>query len=371
MTTLQKSQQIERHRPEIKRNQWVRRRGVILLGGLTMLLFAVVTFSVTVGAVAIAPNQVAAILLNEMGIDTGIEFEQRQRSVLMVIRLPRVVLGVLIGAAMASAGAAIQGMFRNPLADPGLIGISGGAAFAAATMIVLGNTILSGVTAVIGPFALPLAAFVGGVMTTVIIYRLATVGGRTNIATMLLAGIAINALAGAGIGILVSVASTEQVRDITFWNLGSLATANWEMIRTVAPFVVITLLPLPLLARPLNALLLGETEAQHLGFNVERIKQAVVLLVALAVGASVAVAGTIGFVGLVVPHLLRLMAGPDHRYVLPGSALLGASLLVAADVLARTVAAPAEVSIGIVTALIGAPFFLWLLLRDRNRGSML
>lgn len=347
------------------------RRGALTLIGLAFLLGVVVLLAVGIGAVSITPGQVVGILLDEAGIATGIEFAERQRAVLMVIRLPRVVMGVLIGAALAVAGAAIQGLFRNPLADPGLIGISSGAALAAALMIVLGNTLLSGVVAVLGGVALPLAAFGGGLLTTLLIYRLATVGGRTQVATMLLAGIAINAIAGAGIGLMTFIASDDQLRDITFWSLGSLGRASWANITAMLPLVLVALVPLPFLARSLNALLLGEAEAGHLGVDVQRVKTLVVLMAALAVGAGVAVAGIIGFVGLVVPHLLRLLAGPDHRVVLPGSALLGAALLVGTDLLARTIAVPAEVPIGIMTALVGGPFFLWLLLRDRTRRHWL
>lgn len=345
------------------------RRGVLTLVALGLLLGAVVLLAVGVGAVSITPGQVVGILLDEAGIASDIEFAERQRAVLMVIRLPRVVMGVLIGAALAVSGAAIQGLFRNPLADPGLIGISSGAALAAALMIVLGNSLLSEVVALFGSLALPLAAFAGGLLTTVLIYRLATSGGRTQVATMLLAGIAINALAGAGIGLMTFIASDDQLRDITFWSLGSLGRASWANIAAMLPLVLVALLALPLLARSLNALLLGEAEAGHLGVDVQRVKALVVLMAALAVGAGVAVAGIIGFVGLVVPHLLRLFAGPDHRVVLPGSALLGAALLVGTDLLARTIAVPAEVPIGIMTALVGGPFFLWLLLRDRTRGQ--
>lgn len=337
---------------------------------LALLLVVVVLLAVGIGAVSINPEQVAAILLKQVGIDAAIPFEARQEAVLMVIRLPRVVMGLLIGASLAVSGAAIQGLFRNPLADPGLIGISSGSALAAALMIVLGTTVLSGVTALLGNFALPAAAFLGGVAATLIIYRLATLGGRTSVPTMLLAGIAINALSGAAIGLLTYIATDDQLRDITFWSLGSLGRANWDVIAGLLPFTLLTLLPLPLLARSLNAMLLGEAEAGHLGVNVERVKLVVVVLVALGVGAGVAAAGVIGFLGLVVPHLIRLALGPDHRLLLPASALLGASLLVGADLLSRTVAVPAEVPIGIVTALVGGPFFLWLLLRDRRWMSL-
>jgi iron complex transport system permease protein len=345
------------------------RRG-LALPILVLLLVVISLLGVGIGAVQISPDQVVAILLKQINIETAISFETRQEAVLLVIRLPRVVAGLLIGAALAVAGASIQGLFRNPLADPGLIGISSGAALAAALMIVLGNGILSGIVAWLGEFALPLAAFGGGFITTLLIYRLATLSGRTHVSTMLLAGIAVNALCGAGIGLMTYIATDDQLRDITFWSLGSLGRANWNMIAAMLPFVLAALLPLPLLAQALNVFLLGEAEAGHLGINVEQIKTLVVVLAALAVGAGVAVAGMIGFVGLVVPHLIRLVVGPDHRRLLPASALLGASLLVAADLLARTIAVPAEIPIGIVTALMGGPFFLWLLLWDRGRLSL-
>lgn len=339
----------------------------LVLVALAVLLLGVVVLAVGMGAVHIEPDQVAAILSKRAGIELPVAYEQRQETVLMVIRLPRVVLGVMLGASLAVSGAVIQGLFRNPLADPGLIGISSGAALAAAVMIVFGNTTLRGFTEIFGERALSVAAFGGGVITTLIIYRLATVGGKTNVPTMLLAGVAINALAGAGIGMMTYVATDAQLRDITFWSLGSLGRANWDIIKIILPFVLISIVPLPFIARPLNAFLLGEAEAGHLGVHVEEIKLLVVITVAMSVGAGVAVAGIIGFIGLVVPHLMRLIVGPDHRYVLPGSALLGASLLVGADLLARTVAVPAEVPIGIVTSLLGGPFFLYLLTRDRGR----
>lgn len=359
------------HKPVASPSQNALQRASLVLILLVIALIIVILLAVGIGAVAISPVQVISILLAELGINIGVEFEARQEAVLMVIRLPRVVMGILIGASLAVSGAAIQGLFRNPLADPGLIGISSGAALAAALMIVLGSTVLSGVVALLGDLALPIAAFTGGVLTTLIIYQLSSVNGQTRVATMLLAGIAVNAIAGAGIGMMVFIANDDQLRDITFWSLGSLGRASWDTVLAMLPFLLLALIPLPFLARSLNALLLGEAEAGHLGINVERVKTVVIIMVALAVGAGVAVTGIIGFVGLVVPHLMRLFAGPDHRVVLPGSALLGASLLVGADLLARTVAIPAEIPIGIVTALVGGPFFLYLLLRDRTKGHLL
>lgn len=347
------------------------RRGQVVLIGLMMLLTVALLAGVGIGAVPISPPQVMAILLEKVTGQPILDapYETRQAAVLLTIRLPRVLLGVLVGAGLAVSGAAIQGLFRNPLAAPGLIGISSGATLAAVMVIVLGATVLEGLSQVLGRFTLPVAAFLGGVITTWLIYKLSHQGGTTQVATMLLAGVAINALSGAVTGILTFMATDEQLRSITFWSLGSLGGASWQALSAAAPLILIPLLAIPFLAQPLNALLLGEAEAGHLGIHVERVKRWLVLWVALAVGASVAVSGAIGFIGLVVPHLLRLTVGPDHRLVLPGSALLGAALLLAADLLARTIVVPAELPIGIVTSLMGGPFFLWLLLRNRSHYS--
>ena len=282
------------------------------------------------------------------------------------LRVPRVILGMLIGASLAVSGAVMQGLFRNPLADPGLVGVSAGAGLGAIGVIVLGGSFLAPVTAAFGIYALPFAAFLGGLATTLILYRVATRRGQTSVATMLLAGIALGALAGAASGLLVYVADDRQLRDLTFWNLGSLAGATWTKIAAAGPIIALTLVASPFLARGLNGLSLGETTAHHLGIPVQRLKNVAIVMVAAAVGASVAVSGGIGFVGIVVPHLLRLAIGPDHRYLLPASALLGACLLLVADAVSRTVVAPAELPIGIVTAAVGAPFFLWILLRRRG-----
>jgi iron complex transport system permease protein len=264
------------------------------------------------------------------------------------------------------AGALLQGLFRNPLADPALVGVSSGATLAAAATIVLGHR-LTAARAVAFEF-LPIAAFAGALGATLILYALATRRGRTSVATMLLAGIALAALASAGTGYLSFVSDDRQLRDLTFWTLGSIGGASWTKLAAILPMIALVLATAPFLARGLNALVLGEAEAFHLGIAVERTKTVAIVTVAIAVGAAVATAGPIAFVGLVVPHMVRLAAGPDHRLLLPASVLLGGSLLVGADVIARIVVVPAELPLGIVTALIGAPFFLWLLLR---RGSEL
>ncbi len=346
-----------------------RRRSRFVLGGLVVLLGVAVGAGLAVGAVGISPGQVLAILGDRVGVSLPWEFERRQALVLTSIRLPRVLLAIGVGGGLAVSGALMQGLFRNPLADPSLIGVSSGAALAAVVTIVLGSTVFGAWSDVLGAFLLPAAAFTGGVVATFIVYRLATREGQTSVTTMLLAGIAINALAAAGTGLMIFIADDDQLRDLTFWTLGSVGGATWTRLAVVGPCLLGGMLAAPLLARPLNALLLGESEAGHLGIRTEQVKKVVITLAALVVGAAVAVSGVIGFIGLVVPHLLRLAVGPDHRILIPGSALLGGGLLLGADLLARTIVAPAELPIGIVTALVGAPFFLWLLLRDRNRGT--
>jgi iron complex transport system permease protein len=291
----------------------------------------------------------------------------RDTVVILSVRLPRLILGILVGSGLAVSGLLMQGLFRNPLADPGLVGVSSGAGLGAVSLIVLGGTALAPLAAILGIYAVQLAAFGGGLVTTFILYRVATRNGQTAIATMLLAGIAIGAMSGAVTGLMVYVANDQQLRDLTFWGLGSLAGANWTKVLASAPIIVAALAASFMLRRGLNALTLGEASAHHLGVNVERLKRTTIVTVAAATGASVAVSGGIGFVGIVVPHLLRLIIGPDHRYLLPASALLGATFLLAADAVSRTIVAPAELPIGIVTATVGGPFFLWVLLARRNR----
>ena len=249
------------------------------------------------------------------------------------------------------------------MADPALIGVSSGAALAVSLAIVLGETLVFSFFLLNKTFFLPIAAFFGGLVATIFIYRIGKRKDDSNVATMLLAGIAVNAFVGAGIGLMSFIATDTQLRNITFWSLGSLGGVTWTSVVVSVPLILISVFFLLRLSRSLNVILLGEAEARHLGVNTERLKWQAICLVALTVGAAVAVSGAIGFVGLVVPHLLRLLTGADHRYLLANSALLGANLILSADILARTIIAPAEIPIGIVTALVGAPFFIWLLLR--------
>jgi heme transport system permease protein len=335
-------------------------RKAVLLACLGVLLVVISLVALGLGATGVPVSRVISIMGDALA---GHVLTGGDALIVLQVRLPRLLLGLLIGAALASSGALMQGLFRNPLADPGLVGVSAGAALAAAATITLGDRLL---VPLIGPLpfsALPIGAFAGGLLTTLALYAIATRSGRTSIATMLLAGVAFGALSGAVMGLFAYLSDDRQLRDLSFWSLGSLSGATWTKVAAVTPLILPTLAAMPFLARGLNALSLGEAEAFHLGVSVQRVKALAILLVAVAVGASVACAGMIGFVGIVVPHVLRLVGGADHRMLLPASALLGAGLLVAADTVARIIAAPAELPIGILTAAIGAPFFLWLLLR--------
>lgn len=335
-------------------------RLVLLLLALALVLTA--GLSLVSGATdSSAAGVLLALVTGDWTATTAVE-----KIVILDIRLPRTVLGILVGASLAVSGAIMQGLFRNPLADPGIIGVSAGAGLGAVTFIVLGTGVLAPVAAFLGIYHIPFAAFFGGLVSTWILYHVATSQGRTSVATMLLAGIALGAMAGAFTGLLVFRATDEQLRDLTFWGLGSLAGATWVRILAAAPIILPVILLSPLMARGLNAMTLGEASALHLGVPVQRFKRIAIVAVAAATGASVAVSGGIGFVGIVVPHLLRLLIGPDHRYLLPACALLGGVMLLLADAVARQIVAPAELPIGIVTATIGAPFFLWILLRKRG-----
>ncbi len=337
----------------VVRRVWIFPVLVVMLGFALLL-------GVGIGAVPIPPDAVAAILLGKVRISLETVVSQQQVAVLWNIRLPRVVLGGLVGAALAVSGALLQGIFRNPLADPGLIGVSSGAALGAVF------TIISGV-AVFGIYTLPIAAFLAGAATTLFVYRLSRRHGRTDIAMLLLVGLALNALAGAMTGLLTYLADDAQLRSIVFWTLGGLGGALWETVLAAAPPILLALVLAPRLGFYLNLFALGEVEARHLGVNIEWVKRFAVLMAALATGAAVALTGPIGFIGLIVPHMVRLAIGPDHRLLIPACILGGATLLVLADLLARTLAAPAEIPVGLLTAFAGGPFFLALILRTRRQ----
>ncbi len=336
-------------------------RAVLSVG--TLLLAGAFALGSARGAFAISPSQLAGVLWDLLQGDTQ---ASPAHLVFTSIRLPRLLLGIAAGAGLGLAGALMQGLFRNPLADPGLIGVSSGAALAAGASIVIGHWWFPELPRALGSWTLVLTAFCGSLLVTLLIYLLAQSESGTQMGLMLLAGVAVNALASAGLGFLSFMASDEQLRNIQFWLLGSLGGARWSAVLLVGAAVVLAGAAAMALARPLNALALGESQARLLGVDVERTKRAAVVVTALAVGAVTATTGIIGFIGLIAPHWVRIVAGPDHRVVLPASALLGAALVLASDAVARTLYAPAELPLGVLTAFIGVPMFLLMLRRWRG-----
>jgi iron complex transport system permease protein len=346
-----------------------------LFAFLTLLLIVALLLGVGVGTFSISPLTSVAVLLDRasildevqtmlgwIGIDWQASFTQQESAVLWAIRLPRVLQAAIVGGGLAIAGAALQGVFRNPLADPGIIGVSAGASLGAVGALVSG-------VAIFGRFTTPAFAFLAGMLTAVLVYSLARFQGRTEVVTLILTGVAINAIAGALTGLIITIADDAELRSITFWSLGSVGGATWSSVGSMAPFAILGFLLLPRWGGALNLFVLGEKEARHLGVATEKVRIGVLLLAALVTGATVAFTGIINFVGLVVPHAIRLAVGPDHRVLLPASALAGASLLVLTDLLARTIASPIEVPLGVVTALLGGPAFLLLLGRTRRQAG--
>jgi iron complex transport system permease protein len=342
----------------------VKARLLVCLPPLVALLLAAGLISAGVGPVAIPPDHVLGVLASRVGLDVA-PFTRSEQLVVEQIRLPRIVLASLVGMALASAGATMQGLFRNPLADPGIIGVSSGGSAAAVLAIATGLDRLFF-------FALPLFAFLGAMGAVMLVYGIAAVGGRFSMAALLLAGVAVASFLGAVISaVLVTFPQTEALREILFWLAGGLDARTWEHVQVSLPFVLVGVAVMLLLARELNLLLLGDQEARSLGVPVAFTRNALLVAASLVTGAAVAVSGTIAFVGLVVPHMLRLIVGPDHRVLIPVSAVAGAVFLVAADTLARTIVQPAELRVGIITALVGAPFFIFLLIRNKRHAEAL
>lgn len=336
-----------------------RSRTFVLTAALALALLVGCLLSAAIGAYSIPLGDVLSSVQHRIGLG-GQELDRVGESVLWNVRLPRVALALLVGASLGCAGALMQGVFGNPLAEPGVIGISAGAAVGAVASIALGLSFF-------GNWTITVCAFVAGLVTVLLVYTLSRSGGRTEVVTLILTGIAVNAFAGALIGLFIFFADNAQITQITFWQLGSLSQATWPKVLAVLPCALAGLLIAPFYARKLDLLALGERPARHLGVDVERLRIVLVLVVALLTAAAVAVAGIISFVGLLVPHLLRMANGPGHRFLVPGSALGGALVLVAGDLAARTVAAPAELPLGVLTALFGSPFFFWLLRRTRRK----
>ena len=353
-------------------------RPALVIAGLLAALLATVLASATIGPVSIDLPTVTKAVVNAIGLPAGLSLAIERGSLLGLhapvpvpivgyvypfdltvaetsetivrkIRLPRIVLGATVGFALAAAGTVMQGFFRNPLADPSIIGVSSGAAVGAVAAIVFAIAL-----------PLPVMAFAGALLAAFAVYAIATQNGETPVATLLLAGVAVQTFLGAVISFML-VQSGESLREAVFWLMGHLHNSNWSEVEVTLPLAVLAVGVLYAYAHDLNVLLMGETDAHALGIEVQRTKRVLLALSSIVTAAAVAVAGVIGFVGLIVPHVMRLLVGPDHRILLPASALAGATFLVAADTLARSGAA--EIPVGIVTAAVGAPFFLYLLRR--------
>lgn len=336
------------------------------LSTILLALSGVLTF-VAVASITVGPMNISFADSLRSLTGSGSDLAPHILLVINEIRLPRTILCMFIGAILAICGVVMQGLFRNPLAEPGIIGVSAGAALGGAFAIVVFADFSQNYPTLMNLAALPFFAFLGGAFTTVLVYWLGTNKFGTSVTIMLLAGVAISALSGAAISYMNFIADDQMLRDLTLWSMGSLAGANWSGIALAAVILVLLMFWFQRKAMSLNALLLGESEAKHLGVPVQKLKRQLILLSAVGVGITVSISGAIGFIGLVIPHLGRMLAGPDHRALLPISALMGALLLTAADMFARKVVAPAELPVGIVTALIGAPFFIYLLFQQKGK----
>ncbi len=334
--------------------------------GFFILLLVVMVISAGTGAVDLTYHQIGIYLGDRLGIYHMPGINMVQENIFFEIRLPRIILCAAVGAGLSVSGALMQALFRNPIVEPGLIGTSSGAALGAALVFVLGKHLGAFSEMVIGLVLLPFAAFIGALAATLTVYRFSASQGKVSVATMLLAGIAINAAAAGATGFLSYIARDPQARSITFWNLGTFSGADWNAACIVLAITIPAIFLALRYSKGLNALLLGEAEAQYLGIDTEKLKVRIILLNTLIVATGTAMVGVIGFVGLIVPHLLRMMKSSDNRFLILGSSLLGAIVMIVADMVTRIVIAPAELPIGIITAVVGAPVFLWILVRHKR-----
>lgn len=337
---------------------------VYLLGLLVIAM--VLVASIAVGSVSLTPAEVFKSML---GLCANQSDCLRSELIVQQIRLPRALLALLVGALLAICGAVTQGLFRNPLADPSLIGVTSGASLGASAVIVMaGSSVTAGSVSLVGLSFVSMGAFVGGGLAVMLVYRLAQTEQGTSVTTLLLAGIGLSAIAGGFSSLFEFYADNVMLRRISLWRMGGLDGANYLRVGYAAIALLLAVIVLPRFSMALNAFLLGESEARHLGIDVDKIKRFIILLVAAGMGVSVSIAGAIGFIGLIVPHLIRMLVGPDHKHLIPLSAILGAALLMIADVIARLVVSPSELPVGVVTAFIGAPIFIAMLRRRHQYG---
>lgn len=335
-------------------------KNILILSILTVILFLTVIVSVSIGPITIPFKDTAVILLNKFNLPLDGSYTEQQRVVITEIRLPRVIVAGLVGAALAISGVAMQGLFRNPLVEPGFIGVSSGAAFGAVSAIFFGWTAIS-------HWALPIAAFLGALGAMFVILAVWRVSKSKSVAMLLLLGIGINAFFASLTNVLIASSKTEQeLRGAIAWLQGSLEARTWEHVLTISPPIIIGSLIMLLFGRQLNIMLLGEDHARSAGINMTVLRNGVLTLAALITGAAVAVSGIISFVGLVVPHMLRLIIGPDHRLLLPASIITGAIFLILTDLVSRMILQPITLQVGVVSAIIGAPIFILLILRSKR-----
>ena len=349
-------------------NKKYEKNTIIFLIGL-FLLAIISLVSTTIGPVKISILQIIVILFESININTNLsssEISQAFKTVVIDIRLPRILMGIIVGVALGISGAILQGLFRNPLIDPGFIGVSSGAAIGAMFVIMFSQLIAIENNFYV-QFLLPVFAMSGGLFTTILVYKMSQMSGKTNIMAMLLSGIAVNAFSGSIIGFLVYRASDMELRSFTFWTLGSLDNSNWLIVSIAFILILIPLIISIRLRKKLDVFMLGDAEAGYLGLNIEKLKKKIIFIAALMVGTTVAFCGMIGFIGLVTPHLVRLIMGPSHKTLILGSAILGAIILILADFISRIIIAPAQLPIGIITSALGAPFFLWLIVSQKQK----
>lgn len=347
---------------------------------LLALLVAAILLAAAKGAVEIAPGDAAGILLSRLGLPVAGAWQPSDERILVEVRLPRIATAIVVGAALAQAGVIFQGLLRNPMADPYIIGTSGGAALGATVAMLLPVQFAAWIpssgsagfaataSTLLGFTPVPVFAFLGALLTVLAVYSIARVGARTPVVTLLLTGFATSSLLAAFMSLLMLI-SGSALQRIVFWTMGGLSVLGWSQLAVVAPLVLLGSIAAYALAWDLNVLMLGEEHAGHLGVDVERRKIVLLALGSLLTGSAIALSGLVGFVGLVIPHVARLLLGPDHRVLLPASALLGAIFLLLADLVARTIIAPTEMPVGIITALVGAPFFIYLLRKARHTYS--
>lgn len=349
---------------------WKAQKDVVILTSLSIALVAVFLLSLSIGQMFIPVTEIAVILVKKLGLFTSAPTDAVHETVLWTIRLPRLVMTVLIGAALGVSGAALQGLFRNPLVEPGLIGVSSGASLATVTVIVFGTFLAIDRHSMEMSVIMSAFAFGGGLLATLGVLQIGRSMGPSTIAMLILAGVAVNALCGALMGLMIFYATENELHMFMFWTLGDLGGASWKNLAIATPLLIVSTAFLMRYTNALNAIALGESEAFHMGVDVGRVKKSIIFFSALGVGAAVSLAGAIGFVGLVVPHLIRVTFHSDNKLVMPASAIGGPLLLILADMVARTFVAPAELPIGVVTALVGTPFFIFLLIRSKRKNEI-